>query len=348
MKICYFGDFDPEYPRNRVIIKGLRENGVDVFLCNERARGFKKYFSLIKKHRSVGNYDLMIIGYSDSRLPVFLGSFLNKGKLLTWDAFYSLYGSLVFDRELTTPKSLKALYYWFLDWFSCRLTDKVLLDTNEHIKYFVRTFKVNPSKFIRSFVGTDDSVFYPRKEVKKDNKFTVHFHGKFIPLQGTEYIVRAAFLLKGEDITFQIIGQGQDYDKVKKLADDLDLKNINWIDKVKYEELPDLMDKANVCLGIFGSTLKTKLVIPNKVYEAVAMEKPLISGDTPAIRELFTDRNDILLAKTADPSDLVQKIIELKNDESLRNKVAEGGYQLFNKYANSKTIGKNLLQYFNL
>ncbi len=30
MRICYFGCYDPDYPRNRVILKGLRKVGVDL------------------------------------------------------------------------------------------------------------------------------------------------------------------------------------------------------------------------------------------------------------------------------------------------------------------------------
>ncbi|MEF9426698.1 MAG: hypothetical protein L0956_05835 [Candidatus Mariimomonas ferrooxydans] len=37
MKVCYFGTYStgPGYPRNRVIIKGLRENRVEVIECHK-------------------------------------------------------------------------------------------------------------------------------------------------------------------------------------------------------------------------------------------------------------------------------------------------------------------------
>lgn len=344
MKICYFGNFDPEYARNKVVLRGLEENGVEILFCRTDKKGLGGLIDLFKKHQSLKNsYDIMIIGYSDSRFTVPLARLISRKKII-WDAFYSLYSSYVFDRKLINPQGLKAKYYWFLDWLSCKLANKILLDTNEHIKYFVRVFKEKPQKFMRSFVGTDDLVFYPRSGVKNHNQFLIHFHGKFVPLQGTEHIVSAANILKNEDIVFQLIGQGQEYERVRKLAEEFGLKNINWIDKVKYEELPDFIKKADVCLGIFGNTPKSKLVIPNKVYEAIAMAKPVISGDTPAIREFFTDREDILLCKTADPEDLAKKILELKNNPELAKKIAEGGYKLYLKNATPKIIGKSLTQ----
>lgn len=161
MRICYFGDFDPNYARNRVIIKGLKENGVEVLLCNNQSKGIWKFLNLIKKLRDLrNNYDLLIVGYSDSRLPVLLARFFSN-KPLVWDAFYSLYDSWVFDRGLVNPRNLRARYYWFLDWLSCKLSDRILLDTNAHIDYFVTTYKIKRSKFIKALIGADQSIFYP-------------------------------------------------------------------------------------------------------------------------------------------------------------------------------------------
>lgn len=145
MTILYFGNFNPDYARNRVIIRGLEQNGARVV------------YSWREPH------DLIIVGYSDSRWPVPLAWLISlfSSKKLVWDAFYSLYDSWVFDRKLVEPTSVKAKYYWFLDWLSCKLSDRILLDTNAHIDYFIKTFGIDRSKFIRVLIGADDSIFHP-------------------------------------------------------------------------------------------------------------------------------------------------------------------------------------------
>ncbi len=161
MTICYFGDYNTDIARNRVIIKGFEENGVEVIECNSRSAGFKKYIDLIKIHKNISNkYDYLVVGYSMSRSLVLLASLLSK-KPIIWNPLYSLYDSWVFDRKLTKPISIKAFYYWFLDWINCKLSDTILLDTNEHIKYFKKTFKIKEDKFIRVLVGSNDNIFYP-------------------------------------------------------------------------------------------------------------------------------------------------------------------------------------------
>src|SRR5690606_19188770 len=184
---------------------------------------------------------------------------------------YSLYDSWIFDRKLAGAFSLKAAYYWIIEWIALSSADKVLCDTNEHVKYFVRTFGIMEKKFSRALVGTDDFVFYPRHKTG-GGKFTVHFHGHFIPLQGVEHILKAASILKGKGVYFRLIGKGQEYRKARSLAQDLKLANVDWIDKVSYSELPEYISKSDVSLGIFGDTGKAGRVIPNKVYEAAAVK----------------------------------------------------------------------------
>lgn len=175
--------------------------------------------------------------------------------------------------------------------------------------------------------------------------FHILFWGNFIPLQGVEYIIRAAKILENDkNIIFTLIGSGQTFNQVKKEADNLKVRNVRFLGKLPVEELPPFISKADVCLGIFSDTDKAQRVIPNKVYEAIAMAKPVITGDTPAIRELFTDRENILLCQTASPNDLAEKILELKSDPELREKIARGGYDKFRENATPFTLGAEIFK----
>ena len=115
MKVCYFGIYDSNYPRNRILIDGLRENGAEVIECNSRASGLKKFFELYKKHRALqGNYDVMVVGYM-GHLVVPLARLICR-KRIVFDAFLSMYDSMVSDRGVCSPHSIRARYYYFLDW----------------------------------------------------------------------------------------------------------------------------------------------------------------------------------------------------------------------------------------
>lgn len=340
MRVLFFGSYDPSYSRNRVLLKGLRSNGVEVQECRVKA-GFGWSFRLLARYLGERpKYDVMVVGFPGQKV-MFLARLLS-GKPIIFDAFTSHYGGYILDRKKSSPTSLRAKWYMFLDRASCRLADVVLLDTNAHIDFFISEFKLERKKFHRIFVGADSSVFQPRME-QTSSEFRVHFHGHFIPLQGTEYIIRAAKILESENISFQIIGRGQEYKRVRLLGESLGAKNIRWIDSVPYEKLPEYIAQADVCLGIFGDTPKTPLVIPNKIYEALAMGKPVITADTPAARELLSDKINVLLCRKADPGDMADKIKILKEDRNLRESIGRNARELFQNNLRESILGKELI-----
>jgi len=341
LKICYFGNYDPNYSRNRILIDGLKKNGVAVIECNDLSPGWKKFWRLFLKHRRLNeDYQLMLVGFpGQSVMP--LAKLISK-KPVVFDAFLSFYEMVVADRRLYSPFHPRAWYYWLLDWLSCHLADQVLLDTSAHIDYFVKTFGLSSKKIKRIFVGADDKVFSPRSPAAETGLIKVHFHGSYIPLQGVEYIIKAAKLLEKEPIIFNLIGRGQTYDEIISLARSLSIKNVNFIPTVSLEELAQFIAQSQICLGIFGNTPKTQRVIPNKVYQCLAMKKPVISADTPAIRELFNEQ-EIFLVPTADAEALAAAIRRLIKDRELREQLAFNGFEKFIKSVTPEILGRSLL-----
>ena len=339
MTICFFGIYDPEYSRNSILMKGLRQNGLEVIECNATQGKVKKYFSLVAKHWKIRKkYDVMVVAFPGYQ-AIILAKLLSR-KPLILDAFFSIYDSEVLDRKITGSKTIAAYYYWFLDWLACGLADKVTLDTWAHINYFLELFPLKKEKFIRVLLGADDQIIKPRPAPVRDY-YLAHFHGIATPLQGVGYIMEAARLLNGENIKFNLVGN-----KIRRQAGAPEAGgNINFIKTLPYLELIDIMTQADVCLGIFGDSKKTQVVIPNKVYEALAAGKAVITADTPAARELLTDGVDCLFCRAGDARDLADKIRQLKNDGDQRHLIAANGYQLFTANLTPKKVTSGLAEF---
>lgn len=344
MKVCLFGDYDRNYSRNKVFINSLLLNNVDVVECNTSLMSWKKYLELHRQHNKIKNdYDILIVVYSLSRWLVGLAKIITR-RPVVWDPFFSIYDNWVNDRKYLAPYHPKSFYYLFKDWLSCLLADKIILDTYEHIKYFSKVFGVRQSKFFRVLVGTDSTVMYPREVKKSADKFVVEFHGSYIPVQGVDVIVKSAKLLEAEDIVFNLIGKGQDYEKVRALVDQLKVKNVNFIEPVPYQVLPDYIAQADVCIGLVGDVPRVARAIPNKIFEAAAMKRAIINADTPAIRELFTNGKSVLLCRRGDYKDLAAKIKILKDRKDLKEQIAQGAYHVVRQHALPKKIGSMLKQ----
>jgi glycosyltransferase involved in cell wall biosynthesis len=334
-----------EYVRNSVIINGLKSQCVDVTICtgignsyiSRYSRGIIKFISKIND-----NYDAVIIGFLGQHLVPIIRPLTRKPIIL--DAVISVYDTLCYDRKTVSPTSLKGKLCYKLDKIACELSDFILVDTNAHKDYFINTFNINPNKFEKIYLTADDSVFYPRDVPKENNLFNVFYYGTHFPLQGVEYIVQSAKLLEEyKDIKYTIIGKGMTSEKVRRIAKDLNIQNIEFIDWVPYDRLPLEIAKADICLGgHFGNTNKAKKVIPGKTFQFMSMKKPVIVGDHPANRELLTNGENALFVKPENPEDLAEKILELRNNEKLREKIAKNGYELYKKECSTELMGIKL------
>lgn len=348
MKVLYFGTFDPSYARNAILIRGLRENGVEVIECSDRSRSILKYIKLFFKHlKLVGKYDVMIVGFPGQQV-MFLARILTL-KPIILDIFTSHYMGYIIDRRRYPKKSFRARYFRFLDKWSCRLANLVTLDTEAHIDYFVNEFGLPLSKFKKIWLGARTDLFRPleTKPSYPNRPFLVLFWGSFIPLQGVEYIIKAAKILEKENIEFNLIGKGQTHESAKKLIGELNLKSINLIGRVSDDELMKYIKNSDVCLSTFGPGIKSEITIQNKIFETLASKRPLITAKTKAVLELFTDNEHLLFCEKANAPDLADKILKLRNDHGLKIKIAENGYEFFKNNLTEKLLGIQLVSAIN-
>lgn len=326
MKICYLPGRESSYSRTRVFLKGMRDAGVEVFDCSYPEKKFLRYIIgfwrfLINKGKS----DVIIVGFMGHLLVPLVKLFTRKPVI--FDAFVSVYQTMVTDRQEFVPGGPRAKMARFVDRFACSLAEAVLLDTDAHINYFVSGLGIDRKKFYRVPASADDSVMYPRPKNNGNGHGLVHFHGEFQRLHGARYIITAASVLP--DVKFRMIGKGPTLEDAKEMVSKLNLKNVEFIAPVSYEKLAEYMAEADICLGIFGDTEKARLVIPNKVYEALAMGKPVITADTPAARELLTDGYNALLCRVAHGEGIARCVSSLIGNRELRESLARNGRDIF-------------------
>jgi len=319
------------------MLRGLEENGIQVRECHADiwggiedksqisswsarlrllVRWLSSYPGLILRYLQLPDHDVVIIDYMGQLDVIVLWPFAKLRRVpIVWDAFLSLYNTVVEDRCMLSRSSLLARLLIWWERLACRAADRVVLDTEAHGRYFVETFGLSPSKVGRVFVGAETDVFRPdisrqdeNTESRVSRSFTALFYGQFIPLHSVETVVRAAKLTEGEEIRWILIGKGQESGRIRALVDELMPANLNWIEWVPYEQLLEWVHGADVCLGVFGNTEKAQRVIPNKVFQILAAGRPLITGDTPAVRELVSPSRTIKLVPVGNPEALATAV----------------------------------------
>jgi len=368
IKILYFGTYSrgEEYARNLALINGLKNLGAEVEECHTQLwpgfqdkmgavkRGVfsnmialvKAYLRLIEQYSRSGKFDYMFVGYI-GQFDVFLARALKiiHRKPIIFDAFYSLYDTMVKDRGLYPERSPMAKILRLVDRFSVKCSDLALLDTTEHIKYFCAEFGLEKERFLAVPLGVDQDNFHPRPAPAEDGVLEVLNYSSYIPLHGLDVILQAADLLRDhKDIRFTLIGKGQLFPEMKALAEKLKLDNVIFIEWLAHKDLVEKAADADVLLGIFGTTEKASRVIPYKAYEALALARPLVTGDSPASRELLVDGRHCLLSPMGDAKSLAEKILLLKENPELRKSMAENGRKIFEEKCSWESIGGSILE----
>lgn len=357
-KILYWCCYGDNFNRNKIFINGLTNNDVEVYEYNINSHNLlTNIYAFIKNFKKIllgHKYDAILF-HSEAFIQFILAKLIShlSNIPLIHDIYISKLQTIYYDRQLYTrkkiPKLLLKIILYAIDLIECTFADLIILDTNTHIKYFSKKFKIPIEKFRRIFVGSQDDIFYPiDTNEKSSDKFIVGFIGTYIPLQGIEYIIKAAKLLEKEnEINFHLIGDGQTYIKNRELVKELKVKNIEFINSVPLTKLPKFISNFDVGLGIFGKTDKTIQIIPNKIFDGIAMKIPMITCDSPAIRELFTDNENMILCERANSESLATAILKLKKDRILLKKIALNGYNLFQKFCTINAIGKSLFKTLN-
>ncbi|GGF92278.1 hypothetical protein GCM10010916_07070 [Paenibacillus abyssi] len=346
--ICYFGSHKPGYSRNSIIKQGLIIEGYEIVECNSRVNVLLRSFILFAKFLKIKDrVDIIIVSeMGHASMPIAkLISKIFKIKII-FDPLISAYDTIVEDRKLVSSNRLLVSMVLYLDKVSFKLADYILADTNEHKKYFSQMFDINKEKINKVIVGADTNYYFPSVPadfIDKKEKFNVLFQGTYIPLHGIKYIVDAANLLKHDkEITFTFIGNGQMYDDIVDYSSSIGLDNIEFVPLLPQEELRNRIINSDLCLGIFGDTEKTKRVIPNKVYQYLACAKPIITGDSLAIKELLEHNKNVYLCELANVKSLADSILRLKEDTPLRESLSANAYKLFTEECTPSTIGKQV------
>lgn len=354
LRVCYFGTYRAEYSRNRIMIAGLRQHGVQVIECHEPLwrgiedrvaavgggwmhpsfwwRVLRVYIRLIWKFWRIGQeYDVLIVGYP-GQFDVYLARLLSwfQRKPLAWDIFMSVY-LIAVERGLDAKSAATIKLIRWVERIACRLPNLLIIDTHEYAQWFEETHGIPARSFHLVPTGADDRIFRPQVSVRRaSDTFRVLYYGTFIPNHGVMTIVKAAHLLADDlSIQFELVGDGPDRKEVERLAQHYGLANLSFTGWMEPAMLRQRIADADLCLGVFGVTPQSLMTVQNKIYEGLAMGKPVLTGDGPAVRAHFVHGEHLYLCARADADALAAAIRDLQGDPQLRARLGQRGYEHF-------------------
>lgn len=291
----------------------------------DQVNSFKTYFQQTNRLIKGKKYDLVVA--SSSRLfTAYLGyTIAKKNKTPLYLDIRDIFTDTM--KDVLQSKVLKTGVLPVLS-----LIEKRVFNYASHINLISGGFKPYFSKFKQQNYSTYpngiDDVFLnlPLSEVNSNKVKTITYAGNMGEGQGLHKIVPQAAKALGDGYQFKLIGDGGAKQKLVDEINSLGVKNVEFLPPVKRKELLEIYNASDFLFIHLNDYDAFKKVLPSKVFELGAYDKPIIAG-VAGFANQFIEENisNKILFLPCDVEDMVQ---QLKN-YSYKNEVRT---EFMNKY----------------
>lgn len=160
-----------------------------------------------------------------------------------------------------------------------------------------------------------------RERLKLRDRFTLAYFGTMGPANGLDFVLDAAHILKDRgvaDIAFVLHGTGKERNALRKRATTEQLDNVIFSDPLKEKsEIANLAAAADVCMTIYKNVPILYTCSPNKLFDAFAAGKPVLTNMPGWIGDLATIENTGVFVEPDNAIDFANKAIYMRNNPEM-------------------------------
>ena len=208
---------------------------------------------------------------------------------------------------------------------ACRFADHVIT-VSEHWRGALLERGVRADRCSVVMNVADERVFVPSGAARERDGTRLLYHGTMTRRYGLDLAVEAVAMVREEipGIHLVLLGRGDDVEALDALVARLGVEDQveRLRDHIPTEDLPALIESADVGLAPYRDDVFTDGIVPTKLMEYAAMGLPCIAARTAAIAAFFGDANVEFFAP-GDAADLARCIRLLHADPARRAALAE-------------------------
>lgn len=175
--------------------------------------------------------------------------------------------------------------------------------------------------------GVDTQLFQPQppcesllRSWRLSNRFVCSYVGTIGMAHGLDVVVSAARTFKRlgrNDIVFLLVGDGAERARLQTQVADEELDDlVVFTGRLPREQMPAVLASSDVCLVHLRKSELFETVIPSKIFETIAMGKPIIMGVAGEARDMVLAAGAGVAMEPESVSDLVSSVTELADDRS--------------------------------
>jgi colanic acid biosynthesis glycosyl transferase WcaI len=231
--------------------------------------------------------------------------------------------------------------------FLYRRADRIVVVAPAFKDHLIRVWNVPEEKIyvVENGVETDLFRLDPaaaevRKRLKPEGRFLICYIGTMGNAHGLETLIAAAEVLRTSlpNAMFLLIGEGAEKERLVELAAARELTNIQFLGQQPRDRIPAYVSAADVCLVMLKKAELFKTVIPTKLLEYMACERPVIVAVDGQARQIVEEAGAGVFAEPENSQALVKAIVELAaNPEQRRQMGACGRQYIVKKFSRERT-----------
>ncbi len=245
-----------------------------------------------------------------------------------------------------TNRRIIKLLEW-LEQFAYRKADWIVPVTDS-FQRFIAEKGITPDKITVIKNGANLSLYKPlagenamAESLDLKGKFVASYFGTHGMAHHLETILYAAKQLQDyPDIIFLLAGDGAERKNVLALHQQLKLTNVLMLEQQPKHQMPALWALSSVSLILLQKSDLFQTVIPSKIFESMAMEKPIILGVEGESAEIVRSADAGFCIEPENSQELAQRMLELYQQPKLRIRFGANGRKHVCKYYDRVTLAR--------
>ena len=238
--------------------------------------------------------------------------------------------SIVVVGSLKSPVLIRLLER--LELFAYRRADAIVPVTDSFKRYMLeKGIAGDKIEVIKN--GVNASFFQPyrgdnalRKQMGLEGRFVVAYIGTHGLAHGLDTVLDAAALLRGNpQIVFLLIGDGAERKRLLQLRDARGLSNVVMVEQQPKANMPIVWDLSSASVVHLKKSPLFKTVIPSKIFESMAMERPILLGVEGEAAQIVSQADAGVCFEPENAQQLADAVLRLASDsESARQMGVRG------------------------
>jgi len=189
---------------------------------------------------------------------------------------------------------------------------------NEGLREYAINMGANPERTYVVRAGIDFQRYDPgingreireRYGIRRDD-LVLFFMGWLYSFSGLKEVAIELSKIRNDNIKLLIVGDGDVFNDLQRIKEKYDMQDtIILTGKQPYKSIPRFISSSDICLLPAYNNDVMKNIVPIKMYEYMAMAKPVIATKLQGIMKEFGNDNGVLYVDR--PEDVLKKSTEL-------------------------------------